>query len=192
MFTWIIEKKAKILSVNDWEFEVENHFWWDLKIGQSIAHDWACMTITEFNDSSYKFFAMWESLDKTNFTHKKTWDFFNVERCLKVWDRLDGHFVSGHIDATTTITDIYENSDGSWLMTFDLRPEFRKFLIEKWSITINGTSLTISHLEDNSFSVSLIPLTLKETNLWDLTVTDFVNLEFDLLWKFILNKNINV
>lgn len=189
MFTWIIEKKAKILEVNWGRITVENNFWKELNIGQSISHDWACMTIETFDDEKYTFFAMEESFRRTNFHTKKIWDFFNIERCLQVWQRLDGHFVSGHIDNTWKVIKVIKNNDGSWEIFFSYSPEFKYNLIDKWSITINWTSLTVCHLDSESFSVSLIPLTLEITNLWDLEVWDTVNLEFDMLWKYILGLN---
>lgn len=192
MFTWIIEKKAKILDVDNGRFTVENHFWSNLVIGQSIAHDWACMTIESFDDDKYTFFAMQESLKRTNFWTKNTWDFFNIERCLEVWARLDGHFVSGHIDAISKVLDLKDIWDWSVEIFFEIPSGFRKNLIEKGSITINWTSLTLCHLDDNSFSVSLIPLTQEITNLGLLKAWSIVNLEFDMLGKYILNlKNLD-
>lgn len=185
MFSWIVEQKAKILNIDNWTFEVENTFKEPLQIGQSIAHDGACMTLTSWNEKSYTFFAMEESLKKTNFLTKKVWDFFNVERCVKVWDRLDGHIVSGHIDTIWEVTNIVKNKDSSIEVFVSFPPDFSKYIIPKWSITINWTSLTIVQEWADFLSVCLIPITQEITNLWTLKVWDKVNLEFDIVGKYI-------
>lgn len=189
MFSWIIEQKAKILNITNWTFEVENTFKEPLQIGQSIAHDGACMTLTSWNEKSYTFFAMQESLKVTNFWSKNIWDFFNVERCVKVWDRLDGHMVSWHIDTIWEVSNIIKNSDNSKELFVSFSQEFSKYIIPKWSITINWVSLTIVKEWADFLSVSLIPITQEITNLWDLNIRDKVNLEFDLVWKYIYKNN---
>lgn len=190
MFSWIVEQKAKILNIDNWIFEIENTFKEPLQIGQSIAHDWACMTLTSWNEKSYTFFAMEESLKKTNFLSKNVWDNFNVERCVKVWDRLDGHIVSGHIDTIWEVTNIVKNKDSSIEVFVSFPPDFSKYIIPKWSITINWVSLTIVKEWADFLSVSLIPITQEITNLWTLKVWDKVNLEFDIVGKYIY-KNSN-
>ena len=188
MFSWIIEKQARILSVESGKFRVESHFWDALKIGQSIAHDGACMTIESFDNNSYTFFVMEESLKKTNFRIKKPWDMFNIERCIQVGERIDGHFVSGHIDTTGKVSLIEKQDDGSLILWVLFDEALSKYTIEKWSITISGVSLTIVERKDWYLSVSLIPLTQDITNLWALQLWSKVNLEFDMLGKYILNK----
>jgi riboflavin synthase len=188
MFSWIVENKAKIIGINSGRFTVENIFSHELKVGQSIAHDWACMTVEKFNKETYTFFAMEETLKKTNFWKKKTWDNFNLERCLIVWDRLDGHFVTGHIDTVWKINNIEVMQDSSVVMQISFDEEFSKLLVYKWSITVNWVSLTIISNSNTYFEISLISHTLKITNLWDLKIWDYVNLEFDILGKYILNK----
>ncbi len=190
MFNWIVEKKSKIISINAWEYCIESTFD-DLKEWQSIAHDWACMTITKIDPASYTFFTMEESLKKTNFWLKNVWDFFNVERCIRYGDRIDWHFVTWHIDSTW-IVDIIENkNDGSRVIFIKFNESFNKLLIEKWSIAVNGASLTIVEVWNDFFSISLIPYTLEHTNLWELKVWDTVNLEFDMLGKYV-NKVHNI
>lgn len=189
MFSGIIEKKAKILKIEGGRYTLENSFPGELVLGQSIAHDGACMTVEKFDDESYTFFAMEESLKKTNFGLKQVWDYFNVERCLKVGDRIDGHFVTGHVDATWEVKDIVVNEDGSKEIFFSFPKEFDNNMIDKGSITVNGVSLTIVHLESGLFSVSLIPLTQEITNLGDLEISDKINLEFDMLGKYMLKIN---
>lgn len=191
MFSWIIEQKAKILSVENWNFEIENTFKEPLQIGQSIAHDGACMTLTSWNEKLYKFFAMQETLKVTNFSTKKAWDFFNVERCVKVWDRLDWHIVSGHVDTVWTVSEIVKNPDSSIFLYISFDENFSKYIIPKWSITINWTSLTVVEDLPGKISVSLIPITQEITNLWALKAWDKVNLEFDIVGKYLFkNKNL--
>ena len=187
MFSGIIETQAKIIARDKGKFTVENTFPGKLQIGQSIAHDGACMTIESFTDESYSFFVMEESLKKTNFEKKQVWDSFNIERCMKLWDRIDGHFVSGHIDTTWKVTYQEKKEDNSLFIGISFDESFSKYTIEKWSIAINGTSLTIVETKKGYISVSLIPLTQDWTNLWQLSLWDTVNLEFDMLGKYILN-----
>ena len=185
MFSWIIETKVKILNISDWRFELENIFWKDLKVWQSISHDWACMTVEKFDEKSYSFFAMQETFDKTNYKYKKVWDYFNVERSLKVWDRVDWHFVSGHIDWIWKVSKIIIMKDNSKIIDINYEERFKNFIIEKGSITINWVSLTLINTKKDSLRVSLIPLTQEITNLWLLEAWDVLNLEFDMLWKYI-------
>lgn len=185
MFSGIIEQKAKILNTQNGIFTIENTFQEIPTIGQSIAHDGACMTITEADTEKYSFFAMEESLKITNFWTKKIGDFFNVERSLKVWDRIDGHFVTGHVDTVGKISEIIVNNDQSKIITVHFDTKFHDFIIQKWSITINGVSLTIVAEWIDFLTVSLIHLTQEITNLWNLKVEDSVNLEFDMMGKYI-------
>lgn len=186
MFTGIIEKKAKILEIQDGRFTIENIFWTDLTIGQSIAHDGACMTIEKFDEKEYAFFAMTESLNLTNFWAKQKGDFFNIERCLQVWDRIDGHFVSGHIDAVGEVKKIEKKEDDSKEIFIEFPKIFQKNILLKGSITVNGTSLTVTSISENIFSVWIIPLTQEITNLWNIQPWKKVNLEFDMFGKYVL------
>lgn len=165
MFSGIIESTAKILQITDGHFTVENVFEEPLEIGQSIAHDGACMTIESWNQESYTFFVMEESLKRTNFGAKQVGDTFNVERCVKVGDRIDGHFVTGHIDTTGRLESIESISDGSKIYTVTFPREYTKYLVSKGSISINGVSLTVMSPSSGSLQVSLIPLTQEMTNL---------------------------
>jgi len=191
MFSGIIENKAKILEVNNWTYTVENIFKKALKVWISIAHDWACMTITESNSEKYSFFVMEESIKKTNFKNKEVWDYFNIEWSLKLSDTMDWHFVSGHIDTTWEVTKIIENSDCSKYYYIKFNDKYSNLIIEKWSITINWVSLTVVDDLWDSLSVSIIPLTQEITNIWDLKKGDTVNLEFDILGKYINKLQLN-
>jgi len=187
MFSGIIKNKTKILWINKWVFTVENLFNNDnnLEIWDSVAHDWACMTITEIDSEKYSFFVMEESINKTNFSHKKIWDYFNVEWSLKLSDSLDWHFVTWHVDTTWTIKNIENKNDDSKVIYVSFDEKFVNLIINKWSITINGVSLTIVDDWKDFLSVSIIPLTQEITNLWLLQAWNIVNLEFDMIWKYI-------
>lgn len=187
MFTGIIEHTSPILSISEWRFSVKNNFWLTLKVWQSIAHDGACMSLESYDKDQYTFFVMQESLSKTNFQTKKVWDAFNIERCMKADDRVDGHFVSGHIDTTWKISCVEIQADNSLIIWVDFPDGFSKYTIKKWSIAINGVSLTIVDKKPGYISVSLIPITQEWTNLWNLEIGDIVNIEFDMLGKYILN-----
>lgn len=189
MFTGIVEK-AKILSINWWTLTVQNIYWKGLKVWESIAHDGACMTLTKVGHKQYSFFAMEESFKKTNFGDKKSGDYFNVERSLKVWWRLDGHFVSWHIDTVGKVTKMVRNKDWSMDMFIVYPKAYNRYIIYKWSIAVNGISLTVVQDRANIFSVSLIPITLEKTNLSLLKIWDKINLEFDMLAKYVLKNDV--
>ena len=185
MFSGIIEHQARILDRKDGLFRVENTFWDSLKEGQSIAHDGACMTLTTITPEYYEFFAMEETLRVTNFGKKNTGDNFNVERCIQIGERLDGHFVTGHVDTIGTVAKLERKDDNSLIYGVNFDPQYNNLLIQKGSITINGVSLTVVDAEDGFLSVSLIPLTQDWTNLGKSTLGDTVNLEFDMIGKYV-------
>ncbi len=185
MFTWIIHSKAKILSIDSGNITVENTLGRELEKWESIAHDWACMTVENFDSEKYSFFVMQESFSKTNFSEKQVWDYFNIEESLRLWDKMGWHFVTGHVDSVWTVEKIEKQSDDSLLMYIRYNTEFKDLLIDKWSITINWVSLTVVEADSSTFFVSLIPLTQEITNLWDLKAWDTVNLEFDMLGKYV-------
>ena len=185
MFSWIIKNKAKILWINKWLFTVTNIFPHKLNIWESIAHDWACMTLTEIDNDTYSFFVMEESLKKTNFLQKEIWGYFNVESSLKLSDSLDWHFVTWHVDTTWIIKDIEIKNDKSKIIYISFDEKYKNLIINKWSITINGVSLTVVDDWNDYLSVSIIPLTQEITNLGLLKKWDIVNLEFDMIWKYI-------
>lgn len=184
MFSWIIEHQAHIIARDGWHFIVANTFKDTLIIGQSIAHDGACMTLTEITPETYSFFVMEESLRVTNFGHKQKGDTFNVERSLKLWDRIDGHMVSGHIDTLWNVIQTEKKTDGSLILSVSFDKKYNTLIIRKGSITLNGVSLTIIEDGDGFLTVSLIPLTQEWTNLGKLTIGDMVNIEFDMIAKY--------
>ncbi len=185
MFSGIIEHQARILTRDGGLFRVENLFTESLKEWQSIAHDGACMTLTSITDTYYEFFSMQESLHVTSLSEKKIWDTFNVERCLRVGDRIDGHFVSGHVDTVWKVILLQKQSDNSLLFGISYPAHYGPLVIKKWSITINGVSLTVVDISDGSLTVCLIPLTQDWTNLGSAKLGDSVNLEFDQIGKYI-------
>lgn len=185
MFSWIIKNKAEILEKKSGNFKIKNIFQEILHIWESISHDWACMTLTEINNDYYSFFVMEESLKRTNFWNKKKWDFFNVETSVQLWDKIDGHIVSGHIDCVWKVKSIKTLQDNSKIIFIEFNEKYTNVIIEKWSITVNWVSLTVVDTWNNFFSISLIPLTQEITNLWNLIEWSIVNLEFDMMWKYI-------
>jgi len=185
MFTGIIESQATITHIHEWTITVTCDFVDELHIGQSVAHDGACMTITELHQDGYSFFAMQESFDKTNYWTKKVGDRFNIERCMQVSDRLDGHFVTGHIDCIWTVTTLEKGDDASLLVWISFDTQYDIYTTNKWSIAINWISLTVVDTAPWYLSVRIIPHTQQETNIWNLHLQDTVNLEFDLLAKYI-------
>ena len=191
MFSGIIEYKSEILQRDWWVFRIKNHFPDTLILGQSIAHDGACMTLTRIEPEFYEFFMMEESLRVTTFWTKKVWDRVNVERSIRVWDRIDGHFVTGHVDAVWKVILLDKIPDNSLIIGIEYPREYMRYIIQKGSITVNGTSLTVVEDSENTFTVSLIPLTQDWTNLWTLQIWDLVNLEFDMMAKYML-KNLEL
>lgn len=191
MFSGIISWQVPIIAIDHGTFTVKSIVG-NVMLWQSIAHDGACMTISAIGQESYSFFAMQETLEKTNFTQKKVWQTFNIEASIKYGDPIDGHFVSGHIDTTAVIKHIDKRDDESQYISLSLTSSSRPYLIDKGSIAINGVSLTvIGPRVDNDhclFAVSLIPYTLVHTNLGTLKIGDIVNIEFDMLGKYVMNK----
>tara|TARA_B100000029_G_scaffold471255_1_gene510769 strand:- start:1399 stop:1992 length:594 start_codon:yes stop_codon:yes gene_type:complete len=155
-------------------------------IGSSISCSGACLTVENYNKNLIKFYLSKETLKRTLFKNSKKGDLINLEKPIKYGERISGHFVQGHVDTTSRVNKIVHLGK-SWLVTFHLDSRFKKHLIEKASITINGVSLTVSKLLKREFQVSIIPKTLKLTNLTLLKEKDLVNVEFDILGKYIKN-----
>lgn len=191
MFTGIITHIAEVKKIlqagANMDFWIEGTFASELKIDQSVAHNGVCLTVVEVTGNTYKVTAVAETLKKTNLGLLKEGDWVNIELALRVGDRLDGHFVQGHVDATGTCTDVQE-VDGSWLYSFSFSDAFAALIIEKGSICINGVSLTAFGVTANSFMVTIIPYTYSHTTFSQLKKGDTVNLEFDVLGKYMLRK----
>jgi riboflavin synthase len=191
MFTGIIEaigvvrkRENKGSNIHFW---VESPFFNELKIDQSVAHDGVCLTIDALDAPLYRVTAINETLEKTNLSSWNPGKRVNLERGMILGSRLDGHLVQGHVDTTGICLSLKEE-DGSWVYTFEYPEKFRRLIIEKGSICMNGTSLTAFNLEENRFSVAIIPYTYNYTNINELSPDSKVNLEFDLVGKYV-NKN---
>jgi riboflavin synthase len=195
MFTGIIEGLAKVEAIekenSNVHFTFSSAFTHELKIDQSIAHSGVCLTVVKINGHQYTVTAIDETLQKTNIGNLKVGNEVNLERCMSANGRFDGHIVQGHVDQTGTVTSIIDNK-GSWTYTIEYNNKLGNITVEKGSITINGTSLTVVGSKDDSFSVCIIPYTFENTVFKHLKVNDVVNLEFDIVGKYVarlLGKN---
>jgi riboflavin synthase len=188
MFTGIIETLGKVAELKheqgNLHITVESEISAELKIDQSVAHNGVCLTVVEVNENKHTVTAIEETLNKTNIGHLKTGDLINLERCMQMNARLDGHIVQGHVDQTATCT-AYKELDGSWEYTFTYDSTKGNVTVEKGSICINGISLTVVNSTDNSFSVAIIPYTYEHTNLQHVRQGSVVNLEFDIIGKYV-------
>ena len=186
MFTGIIEQLGHITKVvkeaENVNFTVKADFTNELKVDQSVAHNGTCLTVVEINGSEYVVTAIKETLDKTNLGTWEVGTKVNLERCMQMNGRLDGHIVQGHVDTTATCVSI-ENQEGSWKFTFKYETE--QVTVEKGSITVNGVSLTVVDSKPNQFSVCIIPFTYEHTNFHQLEVGSKINLEFDIIGKYV-------
>lgn len=191
MFTGIIETLGTVQAMHEEgsniTFSIRSAFAHELKVDQSIAHNGVCLTVTEVNPANHthKVTAIAETLQKTNLGALYVGDKVNLERCLKIGDRMDGHWVQGHVDQTGICID-KKDLNGSWLFTFEYDPgHHQNITVEKGSICINGVSLTVVQANPNIFSVAIIPYTYEHTNFHNIKIGTVVNLEFDILGKYI-------
>jgi len=188
MFTGIIESEGIIKDLkkelNNLHITVACDFTNELKIDQSVAHNGVCLTVVDITGNEYTVTAIEETLKKTNLSQLKINDPVNLERGMKLGDRLDGHIVQGHVDQTAICTHI-ENEEGSWKFTFQYDSEWNNITIEKGSITVNGVSLTVVDSKKDSFSVAIIPYTYEHTNFKHFKQGTIVNLEFDVIGKYL-------
>jgi riboflavin synthase len=191
MFTGIIEALGVVQEVaangTNKSFWIRSGLAAELKVDQSLAHNGVCLTVEEIRGDGYKVTAVAETLQKTTLHRWQNGSVVNLERSLALSDRLDGHFVQGHVDTTGNCTSV-ENRDGSYEITFSFPHAFAELIIEKGSICVNGISLTAFHVRENTFTVAIIPYTWQHTNLQFLQSGDAVNLEFDLIGKYLLRR----
>lgn len=197
MFTGIIENMGRVIAIKEEGsnriFEIEAAFDEAIKVDQSIAHNGVCLTVTEIMGDAlgervhYSVTAVEETLLKTNLSDWEVGHKVNIERCLRVGDRLDGHFVQGHVDTTAQVVKV-EDRDGSWNYHFAFDPQHSALLVDKGSICINGVSLTVVQSEVGTFSITIIPYTYEHTNFHQLQEGHAVNLEFDILGKYLLKN----
>ena len=189
MFTGIIENLGTVAKVEksqtNLELYVESTLASELKIDQSVAHNGICLTVVEiFGDRTYRVTAIDETIAKTNIGDLKEGDKVNIERCMTMGARLDGHIVQGHVDQIGTCEGV-EEQDGSWIYSFSYDPSLGNVTVEKGSITVNGTSLTVVNSVEGGFSVAIIPYTYENTVFHTLRKGDRVNLEFDVIGKYV-------
>ncbi len=188
MFTGIIETLAKVTKIekdqDNIHFTIQSPITSELSIDQSVAHNGVCLTVVSIENDSYVVTAIKETLVKTALGELTVGDTVNLERAMKMNARLDGHIVQGHVDTTGTCTAI-ENAHGSWVFTFHYPLDPSQITIEKGSITVNGVSLTVVNAKANEFSVAIIPYTYEHTTFKNLKVNDRVNLEFDVIGKYV-------
>ena len=188
MFTGIIESLGVIKKIEpdhgNLHIYIESNFTDELKVDQSVAHNGVCLTVVEIKKSIYKVTAIKETLEKTSLSDWKETDILNLERGMKLGSRLDGHIVQGHVDQTGLCKGI-RDADGSTYFTFSYDSSLNNITIEKGSITVNGVSLTVVNSKRNEFSVAIIPYTKENTSFKTLLKGDTVNLEFDVIGKYV-------
>lgn len=188
MFTGIIETTATVVAVSQTgsnkTFTLQSPISAHLKVDQSVSHNGVCLTVEAVHDNQHTVTAIAETLSKTNLHHWQMGTVVNLERCVPMNGRLDGHLVQGHVDTTATCETVKEE-EGSWLFTFSYPPSFAHLIIEKGSICLNGISLTVFNLVDNRFSVAIIPYTFAHTNMQYLQAGQTVNVEFDMVGKYL-------
>lgn len=188
MFTGIIEAFGTITQLVKEEENVhislESPLTQELKIDQSVAHNGVCLTVVKIDGNEYTVTAIKETIDKTNLSTWRVGDKVNLERAMQLGARLDGHIVQGHVDQIGSCTGVKEEG-GSWVFDFEYDPSLKNITIEKGSITVNGTSLTVVNSGINTFSVAIIPYTYEHTNFHTFKVGSLVNLEFDVVGKYI-------
>lgn len=188
MFTGIIETLGiikEIIKDNDnLHITVSSAITHELQIDQSVAHNGVCLTVVAVNNDEYTVTAIRETIDKTNLGDWKKGDLVNLERAMRLGDRLDGHIVQGHVDQTGICKNI-ESANGSWYFTFEYDSRWNNITIEKGSVTVNGVSLTVVNSKENEFSVAIIPYTYEHTNFKTFSAGTRINLEFDVVGKYV-------
>lgn len=188
MFTGIIETMGTIEGIahegSNVHYTLSSKITSELKIDQSLAHNGVCLTVVAIDNDQYTVTAIQETLEKTALSQWDIGDKINLERAMRLGDRLDGHMVQGHVDEVATCINI-EDQNGSWLFQFEYSKSSKNMTIEKGSICVNGTSLTVVGSEANRFGVAIIPYTYEHTVFHQLRVGDLVNIEFDMVGKYI-------
>lgn len=188
MFTGIIETLGIIKQIqkenDNIHVTVSSAITHELKIDQSVSHNGICLTVVAINNDEYTVTAIKETIEKTNLGDWQTGDLLNLERAMKLGDRLDGHIVQGHVDQIGVCKSIAE-ANGSWYFTFEYDSQLNNITIEKGSITVNGVSLTVVNSKKNEFSVAIIPYTHEHTNFKSFKIGTKINLEFDVVGKYV-------
>jgi riboflavin synthase len=188
MFTGIIESKGKVVAIEkngtNYTFTIESEIAQELQIDQSVSHNGVCLTVVAIEEHAYNVTVIEETIKRSNLGQLKIGDALNLERAMKANNRLDGHLVQGHVD-TTCICKEVEERGGSWYFTFEYEKAHHHLLVDKGSVCINGVSLTVINPKQGQFQVAIIPYTFEHTNFNTLKKGDSVNIEFDILGKYI-------
>jgi len=188
MFTGIIEQLGLIESIEqkgtNFTYTISAPMAAELKVDQSLAHDGVCLTVEQINGHQYQVTAIEETIRKTNLSEWEVGKKINLERCMQMNGRLDGHIVQGHVDCTAVCM-ATQTLEGSWEFRFEFDPSFASLIIEKGSVAVNGTSLTCFNVSDHAFTVAIIPYTYEHTSIHQLKLGDKVNIEFDILGKYV-------
>lgn len=188
MFTGIIETLGTITHLqteqSNLHLTIQSAIANELKIDQSVAHNGVCLTVVKLTENTHTVTAIHETLQKTNLGNLKFGDLVNLERCMQMNGRLDGHIVQGHVDQTAKCIALKEDN-GSWIYTFEYDEKKGNVTVEKGSVCINGISLTVVNSKENTFSVAIIPYTYEHTNLQSVKPNDLVNIEFDIIGKYV-------
>ena len=188
MFTGIIETIGTVESLdsegNNINLLVSSSISKDLEVDQSVSHDGVCLTVTNKSEKSHNVTLVNETIKKSKFSDLRIGSELNLERSMKINGRIDGHIVQGHVDDVGKCVNI-EDESNSWIFTFQISDKFSKYLVEKGSISINGVSLTCFDIKDKFFSVAIIPHTYQNTNFNKIKINDFVNIEFDIIGKYV-------
>ncbi len=188
MFTGIIEASGKVIDLQqesgNRHFTIQSAISHELRVDQSVSHNGVCLTVVHVDADTHTVTAIDETLKRSNLGELHIGDQINLERCMQINGRLDGHIVQGHVDTTAQLKQV-EESEGSWLLTFGFDPQFSKYIVDKGSITINGISLTVFNEHNGTFQVAIIPYTWEHTNLSKLSIGNSVNIEFDIIGKYV-------
>lgn len=188
MFTGIIETLGEVTKIkneqNNLHIQIKSSLTNELKIDQSVAHNGVCLTVVAIDNEEYTVTAVEETLKKTNLSQLKIGSKVNLERCMQMNGRLDGHIVQGHVDQVGKCLSVKE-TNGSWSYIFEYKASKENLIVEKGSITINGISLTAFNVSNHSFEVAIIPYTYENTNLHEVKKDDTINLEFDIIGKYV-------
>lgn len=188
MFTGIIEASGKIIALQqvaaNVHITIQSAISHELHVDQSVSHNGVCLTVVHVDADTHTVTAIDETLKRSNLGALHIGDQINLERCMQINGRLDGHIVQGHVDTTAQLKQV-EESEGSWVLTFGFDPQFAKYIVDKGSITINGISLTVFNEHNGTFQVAIIPYTWEHTNLSKLSIGNSVNIEFDIIGKYV-------
>ena len=188
MFTGIVESLGKITNINleegNVDFTIESSISKELKIDQSVSHNGVCLTVIDVKNDTHTVTAVKETLDKSSLKNFNEGDSMNLERAMKLGERLDGHMVQGHVDGVAKCIEVNLN-EGSWIYKFEFDKNSQSLLIEKGSVCINGVSLTVFGINDNTFKTTIIPYTFENTSFKEIKPGDLVNIEFDMVGKYL-------